>query len=108
MTIKQVEGKHGVMLLRRKLKASGPCALYQGGLAAFFASLIGHYPWFCTYNYLQRTLPAREGTCKFVREAQIGFCSSVIADCISNAFHVVKVCKQASGGVVTYPQAIKK
>lgn len=51
-TSKQVYGKDGLKLLIQKFKANGISAFYQGGIASAVATVVGHYPWFVTNNYL--------------------------------------------------------
>jgi Mitochondrial carrier protein len=45
-TVLQVEGARGWPLVRRKLAAHGPAALFHGSVATMSSSLISHYPWF--------------------------------------------------------------
>lgn len=107
-TIMQVEGKHGFPALVKKVKVGGPTVLYHGALAASSATLVGHYPWFFTYNYLQEAFPKQDTTIKKLgRNAIIGFCSSVVSDTCSNSIRVVKVYKQSHTEGVTYPQAVR-
>ena len=49
-TIMQVEGKHGLSLLRNKVHLGGPRVFFHGAMAASGATFVGHYPWFFTYN----------------------------------------------------------
>ena len=44
-TVLQVEGAHGMALLRAKVAASGPRVLWAGALGSAGATLVGHYPW---------------------------------------------------------------
>ncbi|EWM19958.1 mitochondrial carrier domain-containing protein [Nannochloropsis gaditana] len=97
-TIKQVEGKDGFKVLMAKMKTHGPGVMYHGALAAFAANLLGHYPWFATYNYLQENLPKTDDfKMKLCRNAVIGFCSSAISDTVSNSVRVVKVGSRDGG-----------
>ncbi|CAM9671885.1 unnamed protein product [Ectocarpus sp. 12 AP-2014] len=107
-TIMQVEGKKGFPALVNKVKVGGPTVLYHGALAASSATLVGHYPWFFTYNYLQERIPKQDsGIKKLARNGIIGFCSSVVSDTCSNSIRVVKVYKQAHTEGVTYVQAVR-
>jgi len=107
-TIMQVEGKNGMPSLQKKLKSGGPLVMYHGALAASGATIVGHFPWFFTYNYLDANLPKphdlRE---KLMRNAAMGFISSVIADSCSNSIRVIKTTKQTSTTVISYPDAVK-
>ena len=56
----QVEGS--IKNLVAKMKSNGPRVLYNGSIATSSATMIGHYPWFMTYNYLNIYLPKYEKT----------------------------------------------
>ncbi|CAM9197810.1 unnamed protein product [Ascophyllum nodosum] len=108
-TMMQVEGKDGFPALVKKVKAKGPMVLYHGAIAASTATLVGHYPWFLTYNYLQEAIPKQDTTAKKLgRNAIIGFCSSVVSDTCSNSIRVVKVYKQSHTEGVSYVQAVRE
>ena len=84
-TILQVEGKNGLKMLSNKVKTHGPLSLYHGSLGASGATLVGHYPWFFTYNYLNHKLLEYDTTIKtLLRNGFIGFSSSIVSDCASN------------------------
>jgi hypothetical protein len=51
-TSKQVHGKNGFRLLFQKYRQNGIKTFYQGGIASATATMVGHYPWFVTNNYL--------------------------------------------------------
>lgn len=60
----------------------------MGSAVATFA---GHYPWFATYNTLNAYIATPEDKFKkLVRNAGIGFTSSVVSDTISNSIRVLK------------------
>lgn len=108
-TIMQVEGKQGFSKLVSKVKTSRPTVLYHGALASASATMVGHYPWFMTFNAMQEMLPkpaADDTLRKLGRNAVIGFCSSAVSDTCSNSIRVVKVYKQTSTTPVTYLQAV--
>lgn len=108
-TTKQVEGQAGLNILMQKVRVHGITKLWHGSMGAMSATWVGHFPWFFTNNYLTKTLPKfdfEHG--KYVRNAFIGFCSSVVSDSISNSLRVVKTTKQTSVEPVTYPQAVKQ
>ena len=95
--------------LMRKVKAGKISVLYQGSVANALGAIVGHYPWFYMYNFLSKAswLKARL-TKKLVRNACIGFASSVVSDAISNSIKVVKTTKQALGSkqTVSYTEAV--
>ena len=41
----QVEGKNGLPMLAKKIKANGPGVLWYGAVATATATFVGHYPW---------------------------------------------------------------
>ena len=60
--------------------------------------MMGNYPWFATFNYLQKNIPQQDTALKQnARNAAIGMCASIVSDCISNSLRVVKAVKQTSG-----------
>jgi hypothetical protein len=111
-TSKQVYGPDGLNVLIRKFKANGISAFYQGGVASAAATMVGHYPWFVTNNYLEHYLPRYSYTSDFgmaiLRSAGIGFICTVASDCISNSIRVVKTFKQTSKEYITYKQVISQ
>jgi len=107
-TIMQVEGKNGFPALVAKVNAGGPQVLFHGALASAVATMVGHFPWFFTYNSLEAYLPKYTETHKkLMRNAFIGFTASVVSDSISNSFRVVKTVKQTSTTVISYPNTVK-
>jgi hypothetical protein len=56
-TCLQVEGSRGLDVLRERIQREGVGTLYAGAVASSLATLVGHYPWFLTYNYLSEHLP---------------------------------------------------
>lgn len=108
-TVLQVEGaEKGRALLRARIAEHGPATLYEGAMGASFATLVGHYPWFLTFNTLDGRLPkARTYHTQLLRRAILGFCSSVASDCISNGVRVVTLAKQTSKELVGYAEAAR-
>lgn len=97
-TILQVEGSQGTRVLRQKIKDQGVKTLFHGSMAASVATIVGHYPWFATYNYLQQSIPIpEESKQKLVRNAGIGFASAAMSDVCSNSIRVIKTVRQTSG-----------
>lgn len=83
--------------------------LYEGALAASAATAVGYFPWFLTFNYLNRRLktPMTIGR-KLLRNAGIGLAASIASDVCSNSVRVIKTTKQAAAAYqekVTYRQA---
>ena len=108
-TTLQVHGGQGFVVLKNKIKSSGPKTLWNGSGAAMSATFVGHYPWFMTYNYLNNYLenPDDTGIKKLGKQAGIGFCSSVVSDTCSNSFRVVKTYKQTYQEEITYRSIVK-
>ena len=109
-TMLQVEGVKGKEVLRTKFSAHGPKVFFQGALGAAGATMVGHYPWFATYNMLQANIrPAgkNEPLYKLTRNALIGFCSSVVSDVTSNSIRVVKTTKQTYATHISYTDTVK-
>lgn len=95
-TVLQVDSVEGFRSLMRKVKAGKISVLYQGALAQALSSVVAHYPWFYTYNTLNRAAFAKRLIPRaLLRNASIGFFSSVVSDTVSNAIRVVKTTKQA-------------
>jgi hypothetical protein len=115
-TTLQTDGANGMGMLGKKLKAKGPRVLYNGGLGAVFANIVGYYPWFATYNQMEEMLPTTNadgtqfsGVKKLARRALQGFAASAVSDCSSNSIRVLKVYKQTNADPnMTYTIAIKE
>ena len=103
----QIHGKNGLNILRNKMKSNGVRTLWNGAGASIGANLIGHYPWFLTYNYLSETLPKYNDNRDMVRSMGIGFTSSSISDTISNSIRVLKINRQTSEIPVSYIESLK-
>ena len=108
-TTMQVHGSEGISNLKYKLKTKGPSILYHGSIASSTATLVGHYPWFTTFNILQEKIPHSDSNLgKMSRNALIGFTSTCISDILSNSIRVVKVYKQSSIKLISYKETITK
>lgn len=98
-TVSQCDGKAGyAKLLVRVFREGQVGLLYTGAAALFLATLLGHYPWFLTFNYLTLAWPEVPGSSRLqglVRIAVIGFLSSAASDVASNPLRVIKVSKQS-------------
>lgn len=105
-TSMQVEGS--LTGLKTRLQANGPKVLFNGAIATSSATMVGHYPWFATYNYLNEYLPKydkSEQLKNMARNAFIGFNASIISDTLSNSLRIVKTTKQSHPNpAITYKQ----
>jgi hypothetical protein len=103
-TSMQVEGS--IAGLKTRLKTNGPKVLFNGAIATSSATMVGHYPWFATYNYLNAYLPKYDDPLKnMARNAFIGFNASIISDTLSNSLRIVKTTKQSHPNpAITYKQ----
>ena len=107
-TSMQVNGNAGLKILSNKIKNNGYRVMYNGVLASSTSTLVGHFPWFYTYNYLNEIIPKKEaGIEKMCRSAIIGFSSSSISDICSNTFRVIKTNRQTSETNISYSRLIK-
>ena len=107
-TMSQVQGKESLNILRSKIKAGGITVIYHGAIANALATLLGHYPWFVTHNYLNEYIPIyTEPSKKLIRNAGIGFTCSVISDTCSNFMRVIKTSRQTEVITKSYPDVIK-
>jgi len=109
-TTKQVHGERGIEVLKGKMRTMGPIALYQGAFAASLATVVGHYPWYLTFNYMNEYLPKYSYKDDLgraiVRNAAIGLTATSISDTISNGVRVIKTYKQTHDTPITYREAI--
>ncbi|GMH71588.1 hypothetical protein TL16_g05696, partial [Triparma laevis f. inornata] len=108
-TVLQVDSTAGFKNLIRKVKAGKISVLYQGAVALYASSMVGHYPWFYCYNFLNKAkwLPKMIES-KLVRNAFVGFVASVLSDVVSNSIRVIKTTKQsiATKHAVSYTDAV--
>jgi hypothetical protein len=92
-----------------KVRTNGLAVLFHGSAAAASASIVGHFPWFVTFNVLEEHIADRGTTAgQLGRRAWIGFLSSIVSDACSNLFWVVKVYKQSSKEVLSYPEVARR
>ena len=99
---------HGSLAsLSTKIANEGILCLWTGALATSFATFAGHYPWFVTYNYLQKLVPKPKGkVAGMMRNAFVGLCASAVSDVVSNGIRVVKTKIQTSTVALSYMGAI--
>lgn len=108
----QVHGTRGMVILNKKIKMGGVRTLYNGAGASFGATVMGHFPWFMTYNYLQSKLPYKvrdenPPIVNFLRSGCIGFLSSTCSDVVTNSIRVIKIGRQ-TGDKNNYRDVIKE
>jgi hypothetical protein len=73
------------------------------------ATLIGHYPWFVTYDFIKARVPeANSVLLKQVRSALLGFISAFVSDIVSNSVRVVKTAKQTADVEISYSATAAK
>lgn len=107
-TSMQVGGKDGFAKLATKISTSGVGVLWHGAFASTSATIVGHYPWFATFNYLNARWPRYEDMpLNLGRSAAIGFTCSVVSDTISNSIRVVKTVRQTNETPISYANAIQ-
>tara|TARA_A100001015_G_scaffold211926_1_gene237624 strand:- start:3216 stop:4040 length:825 start_codon:yes stop_codon:yes gene_type:complete len=93
--------------LKNNIKVNGIKSVYNGTTASMTATFVGHYPWFLTYNILSEKIPEQDTVAKtLMRNATIGFTSSVVSDCVSNSLRVVKTVKQTNNNKSSYKNII--
>lgn len=92
-TVLQVQGAAGMAVLSARIAEEGLLTLYAGAMANVAATLLGHYPWFFTHNYLESRVPKASGAANQLRSAGIGFVCSAVSDVVSNSVRVVKTYK---------------
>uniref|UniRef100_A0A6B2LDE9 Mitochondrial carrier protein n=1 Tax=Arcella intermedia TaxID=1963864 RepID=A0A6B2LDE9_9EUKA len=108
-TTLQTQGQSGTDILRQRMRNHGVVTLWYGSIANAVATFVGHYPWFTTYNYLQATIPRRDKMSeRLMRNALIGFISSVVSDTISNSIRVLKTYRQTHPERISYMQSAKE
>jgi len=90
-TSMQVGGKDARNLLATKFKRIGVMrTLYQGALLQMLYSILGHYPFFVTYNHLSKLIPEQQSALRAcLRDALIGSVSSTASILLSNPLKLV-------------------
>lgn len=56
-TIMQVQGKNGIPTLIAKYRLHGLSVFFHGAIATALATMVGHFPWFFTFNLLDTHVP---------------------------------------------------
>jgi len=99
----------GMTVLKNRIKARGFGSMFYGAWATAAATWVGNYPWFATYNSLQKYLPVADTVFgNLCRQAFIGFVASVTSDTVSNFLRVVKTYRQVNETEVGYFEAARK
>lgn len=109
-TVLQVDSTEGFRTLVRRVKSGRINVLYQGSLAQVASAILGHYPWFYTYNWLaasQWVLSVFPSA--LMRNGVIGMAASVVADTCTNCIRVIKTNKQSLGSKhnISYMETIR-
>lgn len=110
-TTLQVKGAEGYTQVTDKIRADGLPVLFQGALGNAFASFVGNYPWYLTFNTLDETLPLAptdDLKLKLCRAAALGISAACVSDCVSNSIRVLKTTRQTSETTITYQEAAKQ
>jgi len=104
----QVHGSNGVLV--EKIRREGLRSLYNGALASSTATMMGHFPFFYTFNKLDEKLPKyryRDETLEALgRNAFIGFCATLASDTVSNSMRVIKTYKQTHERKIGYREVV--
>jgi len=70
-TCLQVNGKNGLNELLKRINNEGFLILFNGGVAASIATIVGHFPWFLMFNYLSENLPSPQKTIENIENFNI-------------------------------------
>jgi hypothetical protein len=132
-TSMQVNGASGLDIVKERIALNGWTTLFAGAVAASAATVVGHYPWFLTYNLLSDSLPspnevianaanhassgpldvdyllaqADPRLLQIMRSAFIGLCASSVSDICSNSLRVLKTTRQSDTELVSYAESAK-
>ncbi len=102
-------GRAGLGVLRDKVRRSGPGVLFHGYLGTAGANMLGYYPWFFTFGWLDRQLPVPGEDAgvlaPLARHATMGLAASAASDTASNAARVLKTYRQTAPAPVGYAEA---
>jgi len=98
-TVLQVEGKAGFQKLQQKVLTQGPGPLYQGSLAIAGASIVGTFPWFLTYRFLDGMLPQAStgrALASIIRDALLGVSAACASSTVTNSLKVISTTQQTA------------
>mmetsp|Transcript_73959 Transcript_73959/g.211178 ORF Transcript_73959/g.211178 Transcript_73959/m.211178 type:complete len:209 (+) Transcript_73959:210-836(+) len=79
-TLLQTNGNSQIFM--DKIASGGLITMWDGALGTMSSTWLGHYPWFLTYNTLEKYVPEDKfkGIMRLVRNAGLGFCASFVSD----------------------------
>jgi len=107
----QVHGDKGIEILKNKIKSEGVKGLYNGAVASSTATMIGHFPFFLTFNYCDAYIPkirySEDPLKALSRNALIGFIATLASDTTSNSMRVIKTYKQTHQHNISYKNIVK-
>jgi len=107
----QVHGNKGIDVLKNKIQKEGVKSLYNGAIASSSATMIGHFPFFLTYNYCDEYIPkirySDDPLKALGRNALIGFCATLASDTTSNGMRVIKTYKQTHPENLGYREIVR-
>ena len=109
-TVLQVDSFEGFRSLMRRVKAGRFSVLYSGALAHAVSAILGHYPWFFTYNALSTSRTVEQWIpSRLFRNAGVGIVASVVSDTMVNAVRVIKTTKQSlsTKQTASYAETVK-
>jgi len=108
----QVHGDKGLDILKNKVKNEGIKGLYNGAIASSTATMIGHFPFFLTFNYCDEYIPkikySDDPLMALSRNALIGFTATFASDTTSNSMRVIKTYKQTHPENIPYKKIVKE
>jgi len=99
-TTLQVEGQEGFEKLKEKVSQDGFATLFRGAFAAGTYTVASEYPFFLTYNALDKALPlvSQDDVQSYLmRAALIGISSQCVANTLTNPLLIVKTLQQTAG-----------
>ena len=132
-TSMQVNGENGISIIQERIKEKGISTLYAGAVATLLATVVGHYPWFLTYNTLSDILPTANDIIThtnnnndnnydllynqlamldpklitLLRSAFIGLVAGSVSDICSNSLRVLKTTRQTDIELTSYIDSAK-
>jgi hypothetical protein len=109
-TVLQVDSHEGFRNLMKRVRQGKISVLYAGSIATAVSAIVGHYPWFVSFNYFKQAewlkllIPSN-----LLRNAAIGLVSSIVSDAVVNVFRVVKTTKQSMGSKhdISYGETVR-
>lgn len=127
-TILQVEGRHGIQMLRAKLGREGISSLYHGATFSILGASLRHTLWFGTYNVLASLVEQRKAhhasqvaqhlddgapavsglnvketsLHQILTNAGIGLACSLVTDLVGNPLSMLKAYRQTQETNATY------